>query len=63
VSLTIFPILLQVEKEDNKPPISFKFNSKWLEDEVGNLVKIEWIGYDDSLRVFQFATINESQKS
>jgi hypothetical protein len=26
------PIILQLKKENNKPPSSFKFNSKWIED-------------------------------
>jgi len=41
-------ILLHLEKEDSKPHRSFKFNSRWLEDEgFLNSIKVEGIIYDD----------------
>ena len=40
-------ILLQIEKEDSKHPISFKFNFEWLEDEFFiNLMELESSRYD-----------------
>ena len=38
---TLSIIILQEENEYSNPPNSFKFNSKWFEDQgVGNLVKV-----------------------
>lgn len=53
------PLLMQIEKEDNKPPEPFKFNDTWLEEEwFRNLVIQSWKKYEPNAgerSMFQFA--------
>ena len=44
-----FPIFLEAVMDNGKPPVSFKFNSCWMEDkECKNMVKRLWIPFEDN---------------
>jgi hypothetical protein len=52
-------IILQMDRQNDKPPSPFKFNPLWLEDvEYMNLVEKEWISFDPNSKLniacFQF---------